>query len=145
MFHCPTSGMTVPWFYRILTVYLYIVFYIFLHPLYPIPCLTSWDWTSPHEVCAIFVYSLLVSPQLLPSPDSGYYHNRLPWMIKHEVCLSAFVCLSEYQNRIVGFPIWKCPSIFVNARMWEHCTFDCEIFRCGKVYYSNSIIISNFV
>jgi hypothetical protein len=25
--------------------------------------------------------------------------------------------------------------------MWQHCTFDCEIFRCGEVYYSNSIIL----
>jgi hypothetical protein len=22
---------------------------------------------------------------------------------------------------------------------WEHCTINCEIFGCGKVYYSNSI------
>jgi hypothetical protein len=29
--------------------------------------------------------------------------------------------------------------------MWEHCTFDSKIFRCGEVYYSNSIIITNFV
>jgi hypothetical protein len=29
--------------------------------------------------------------------------------------------------------------------MLEHCTFDTQIFGCGKVYYSNSIIITNFV
>jgi hypothetical protein len=29
--------------------------------------------------------------------------------------------------------------------MWEHCTFDNQILGCGKVYYPNSIIITNFV
>jgi hypothetical protein len=29
--------------------------------------------------------------------------------------------------------------------MLEHCTFSSQIFGCGKVYYSNSIIIINFV
>jgi hypothetical protein len=33
----------------------------------------------------------------------------------------------------------------MNATMWEHGTFDSQIFGCGKVYYSNSIIITNFV
>jgi hypothetical protein len=42
-------------------------------------------------------------------------------------------------------PIWRCPTTFMNVAMWEHCTFDNEIFRCGKIYYSNSIIITDFV
>jgi hypothetical protein len=29
--------------------------------------------------------------------------------------------------------------------MWEHCTFGNQIFGCGKVYYSNSIILTNFM
>jgi hypothetical protein len=33
----------------------------------------------------------------------------------------------------------------MNVTMWEHCTFDSKIFRCGEVSYSNSIIITNFV
>jgi hypothetical protein len=37
-------------------------------------------------------------------------------------------------NLIVGFPIWRRPSIFMDVAMWEHCTFDSEVFRCGKVY-----------
>jgi hypothetical protein len=48
-------------------------------------------------------------------------------------------------NLIVGFPIQRCPSIFMDFVMWEHRTFDCEIFRCGKVHYSNSIIITDFI
>jgi hypothetical protein len=28
--------------------------------------------------------------------------------------------------------------------MWEYCAFDNQIFGCGKIYYSNSIIITNF-
>jgi hypothetical protein len=35
--------------------------------------------------------------------------------------------------------------MFMDVAMWEHHTFDCEIFRCAKVYYSNSIIITDFM
>jgi hypothetical protein len=41
-------------------------------------------------------------------------------------------------NLIVGVPIWRCPRIFMNVAILEHCIFDNEIFRCGKIYYSNS-------
>jgi hypothetical protein len=37
------------------------------------------------------------------------------------------------------------PSKFMNVTMWEHCTFDSQIFGSGKVYYSNTIIIIDFV
>jgi hypothetical protein len=37
-------------------------------------------------------------------------------------------------NVIVGFPMWRRPSIFMNVAMWERCTFDNEIFICGKIY-----------
>jgi hypothetical protein len=56
--------------------------------------------------------------------------------------------LPEYQNMvnlIVGFHIWRRPSIFMDIVMWDQNTYGCEIFRCGKVYYPNSIIITNFV
>jgi hypothetical protein len=33
----------------------------------------------------------------------------------------------------------------MDVAMWEHYTFNCEIFGCGKVYYSNFIIITNFM
>jgi hypothetical protein len=29
--------------------------------------------------------------------------------------------------------------------MWEHCTSDSQVFGCGEVYYSNSIISTNFL
>jgi hypothetical protein len=47
-------------------------------------------------------------------------------------------------NLIVGFPIWRRPSIFMDVAMWEHRTFDSEVFRCGKVYYLTplSLLIS---
>jgi hypothetical protein len=35
--------------------------------------------------------------------------------------------------------------MFMSAVMREHGAFDNEVFRCGKVYYSNSIIVTNFV
>jgi hypothetical protein len=37
-------------------------------------------------------------------------------------------------NLIVGFPIWRRPSIFMDVAMWEHRTFDSEVFRFGKIY-----------
>jgi hypothetical protein len=36
-------------------------------------------------------------------------------------------------------------SKFMNVTEWEHHTFENKIFGYGKVYYSNSIIITNFV
>jgi hypothetical protein len=107
--------------------------------------LTSWDWTSPYEICAILVYSLLFSPWSFPPSDSVPNHNMLPWMIGHQVHLNAFPLYQNMVNLIVGFPIWRRSSIFMNIAKWEHCTFDNEIFRCGKIYYSNSIFITNFV
>jgi hypothetical protein len=35
-------------------------------------------------------------------------------------------------NLIVGVPIWRCPSIFMNVAMWEHCTFDNEFLGVTK-------------
>jgi hypothetical protein len=33
----------------------------------------------------------------------------------------------------------------MNVTVWEQRTFDSKIFGCGKVYYSNSITVTNFV
>jgi hypothetical protein len=33
----------------------------------------------------------------------------------------------------------------MNVLMWEHHTFDSKVFRCGKIYEPNSIIITKFV
>jgi hypothetical protein len=35
-------------------------------------------------------------------------------------------------NLIVGFPIWRRPSIFMDDAMWEHRTFDPEVFDVAK-------------
>jgi hypothetical protein len=45
-------------------------------------------------------------------------------------------------NLVMGLPIGRCPSKFMNITMWEHRTFGSKIFGCGKVDYSDSIIIS---
>jgi hypothetical protein len=37
-------------------------------------------------------------------------------------------------NLIVGFPIWRRPSMFMDVVMSEHRTFDCEVSRCENVY-----------
>jgi hypothetical protein len=37
-------------------------------------------------------------------------------------------------NLIVGVPIWRCPSIFMNVAMLEHCTFD-EVHTLQKTLY----------
>jgi hypothetical protein len=46
-------------------------------------------------------------------------------------------------NFIFNLSVKKCPSKFINIAMWEHFNFDSDIFGCGKVDYSNSIIIAN--
>jgi hypothetical protein len=58
--------------------------------------------------------------------------------------------LDDLSARIWLIWLWVFPSgdvqiYFMNVAMWEHHKFDCEIFRYGKFYCSNSIIIANFV
>jgi hypothetical protein len=48
-------------------------------------------------------------------------------------------------NLVVRLSIRRCPSELMNVMIWEHRTFVNEIFGRGKVYYSNSIIITNLV
>jgi hypothetical protein len=51
-----------------------------------------------------------------------------------------------YQNMvnfILSLSIRRCPSKFMNIAIWERCSF--EIFRYGKIYYLDFIIIINFV
>jgi hypothetical protein len=72
-------------------------------------------------------------------PDSDQYHNLLPWMI-----LNTITYLSEYGQSDCGFSHLE-TSEYMDVAMWEHRTFDSEIFRCGKIYYSNCIIITNFM
>jgi hypothetical protein len=49
-------------------------------------------------------------------------------------------------NLIAGFPIRRRPSsIFMDVAMWEHRTFDSEVFTCVSVYCSHVNIIANFV
>jgi hypothetical protein len=57
----------------------------------------------------------------------------------------AFAYLSEYGQSDCGFPHLGMFKYIYESAMWEHCTFNYEIFKCGKVYYSNSIIIIYFV
>jgi hypothetical protein len=48
-------------------------------------------------------------------------------------------------NLIVSLSIRRSVGKFMNVAVWELCTFDNQIFGCGKIYYSKSIIISNIV
>jgi hypothetical protein len=48
---------------------------------------------------------------------------------------------SNMVNLILCFSIRKCPSKF-KSLIWEHCTFNSQIFECGKIYYSNFIILT---
>jgi hypothetical protein len=36
------------------------------------------DWTFPYEIFELVIYSLPVSPQLLPRPDNGQCYSLLP-------------------------------------------------------------------
>jgi hypothetical protein len=57
-------------------------------------------------------------------------------MIEHQVNSNVLRIYQNMVNMIVGFPIWRRPSKFMNVTMLELCAFDCENFICGKVYYS---------
>jgi hypothetical protein len=86
--------------------------------------------------------------------------QSLPNFCHHERVFSITKCCPEwleikytwmpppiYQNTvnlIVNLSIRRHPCNFMNVTMWEHCTSDRQIFGCDKVYYSNSIIITNF-
>jgi hypothetical protein len=48
-------------------------------------------------------------------------------------------------NLIVSLPIRRGPGTFVNVSVRKHCTFSNKIFGCGKVYYSNTIMITIFM
>jgi hypothetical protein len=48
-------------------------------------------------------------------------------------------------NLVMRLSIRRRPSEFMNVKVWEHRTFDNKVFGYGKVYYCNSIIITNLV
>jgi hypothetical protein len=39
---------------------------------------------------------------------------------------------TPFFNHIVGFPFWRSVGTFMNVAIWEHCTFDNQIFRRVK-------------
>ena len=45
-------------------------------------------------------------------------------------------------NMIVRFPSRRGPGVFMNVSVLEHRALNNQIFWCGKVYYSNTIIIT---
>jgi hypothetical protein len=45
-------------------------------------------------------------------------------------------------NLVVSLSIKRCPSAFMNVGTLK---FDSQIFGCGKVYYSNSIIVTMYI
>jgi hypothetical protein len=46
---------------------------------------------------------------------------------------------------VLGVFLRRGPVVFMKVVMWGHGTFDSLVFRCGKIYYYNSISIANFV
>jgi hypothetical protein len=53
-------------------------------------------------------------------------------MIKHQVHSNAFVYLLVYGQSDLGFPIWRCPIIFMDVAMREHRTFDSVVLGVAK-------------
>jgi hypothetical protein len=66
-------------------------------------------------------------------------------MIRYQVHLSAFASLSEYGQSDCRFSHLEMSKYIYECCDGEHFAFDNEIFKCGKIYYSNSIIIINFM
>jgi hypothetical protein len=48
-------------------------------------------------------------------------------------------------NFVVHLSLKTGPSVFMNVAMRQHGAFDNQVFKCDKVYYSNSIIIAIFL
>jgi hypothetical protein len=46
------------------------------------------------------------------------------------------LCLSEYGQIWLWVSLSGDVQVYLSIMMWEYCTFYWEIFRCGKVYYS---------
>jgi hypothetical protein len=84
-------------------------------------------------VAELFILSLIF-PQAL-----SYFRNH------REMELHLNAAYQGVSNLVVCFPITRSPSVLMNAVMWKHGTLDNYIFRCGKVHYSNHIIITNFM
>jgi hypothetical protein len=68
------------------------------------------------------------------SPEKSHFeYNRMPSLtrIYHYVI-----------NLNVSLPIRRGPGVIMNISVQEHRAINNEIFWCGKVYYSNTIIIT---
>jgi hypothetical protein len=100
-----------------------------------IDCWFHWDW--------LLVLRVAVSYTLSASWawSNGSWHCWLQhWLASRQIATrpaneGKLLCGKFWQvNLIVIFPILRCPVILMNVVMWEHCTSDCENFRCGKVY-----------
>jgi hypothetical protein len=55
-------------------------------------------------------------------------------MIERQVHSNASPVYQNMVNLIVGFPIRRCQSIFMDVAMWEHRALDSEVVRRGKIY-----------
>ena len=53
--------------------------------------------------------------------------------------MPSLICKDVF-NLMVSLYSRKSPGVFMTDSMTEQCTFDNQIFGCGKVYYSNTII-----
>ena len=68
----------------------------------------------------------------LSSPETSHIqYTRLPPPIYQYVV-----------NLVVSLTIRGGPGVFMNVPVREHRALNHQIFRCGKVYYSNPIIVT---
>jgi len=71
----------------------------------------------------------------LSSPETSHIqYTRLPSPIYQYVV-----------NLVVSLTIRGGPVVFMNVPVKEHRALNHQIFRCGKVYYSNPIIVTNLM
>jgi hypothetical protein len=73
---------------------------------------------SSYEIFVIFVIHCQSPPNFATTREWSFSQSAT--LNIHQVLLNA---LPVYQNMInmnVGFPFWRCPSVFMGAVMWEH-------------------------
>jgi len=108
--------------------------------------LAPWDWINPYQMPRVFIYSLTVSLSLAFTTTTSWPVWK--WAPLKDRISNIFEC------RLLSIKTWSIwcvishqgnRSVFMNAEMWEHFARNNLLFSCGKIYYSNSIIITNFI
>jgi len=94
---------------------------------------------------------------MFPHQTSVPLVSVLPMFCKHQTLISIKISSAETSyikyarmpppicqyviNLVVSLPIRRGPGVLMNVSVWEYRALNNQIY-CGKIYYSNTIIIN---